>query len=173
VDTQRPTRRRRWPFLAAAAALCTTAAVLLGPLAFAATLFTDDFTDGNADGWSKSGGTWSVVTDGSAVYRQSKTASDLARAFAGQTGWSDYTVQARVRPLAFDGTGADRFAGLAARSTGSTSYDRVVLLSGNRVELQAVRSGAAAHHPAAARRSFRPGETRPWRRGEPWRRHAG
>src|SRR5688500_14139268 len=101
------------------------------------TLFTDDFQDGNANGWSKSGGTWSVVTDGSAVYRQSKTASDLARAFAGQTGWSDYSVQARVRPLAFDGTGGDRFAGLAARSGGSTSYDRVVLLSGNRVELQA------------------------------------
>ncbi|UWZ59599.1 right-handed parallel beta-helix repeat-containing protein [Dactylosporangium aurantiacum] len=49
---------------------------------------------------------------------------------------------ARVRPLAFDGAGTDRFAGLAARSTGSTSYDRLVLLSGDRVELQAVRSGA-------------------------------
>ncbi|MEV4510150.1 right-handed parallel beta-helix repeat-containing protein [Dactylosporangium sp. NPDC049525] len=140
MDTQQT--RRRWPFLAAAAVLCTTAAVVFGPLAFAATLFADDFNDGNANGWSKSGGTWSVVTDGSGVYRQSKAAGDLSRAFAGQTGWSDYTAEARVRPLAFDGTGADRFAGLAARSGGSTSYDRVVLLSGNRAELQAVRSGA-------------------------------
>ena len=44
------------------------------------TLFTDDFEDGNANGWSKSGGSWAVVTDGSQVYRQSGTSSDRARA---------------------------------------------------------------------------------------------
>src|SRR5262245_65869582 len=33
------------------------------------TLFADDFEDGNADGWTKSGGGWSVASDGSQVYR--------------------------------------------------------------------------------------------------------
>ena len=31
--------------------------------------FCDDFEDGNADGWTPSGGTWSVITDGSHVYQ--------------------------------------------------------------------------------------------------------
>src|SRR5882672_3511156 len=34
-------------------------------------LFSDDFQDGNDSGWTKSSGTWSVVTDGSLAYRQS------------------------------------------------------------------------------------------------------
>jgi hypothetical protein len=118
--------------------------VLLATTASAATLFGDDFEDGNANGWSKSGGSWSIVADGSQVYRQGNTTSDLARVFAGSTAWTDYAVQARVRPIAFDGTGTDRFAGIATRVTGSTSFDRLVLLSAGRAELQAVRSGTVS-----------------------------
>ncbi len=101
--------------------------------ASAATLFSDDFQDGNSSGWSKSGGEWSVVSDGSQVLQQSKLDSELARQFAGSTSWANYTVQARVKPTGFDGSGA--FAGIAARSTGSTTMYRLVLLSG-RAELQ-------------------------------------
>ena len=64
-------------------------------------LFADNFEDGNADGWTKSGGSWSVVSDGSLVYRQSSTSSD-ARARAGSTSLTNYAVQARVKPLAFN-----------------------------------------------------------------------
>jgi hypothetical protein len=53
------------------------------------TLFTDDFEDGNATGWSKSGGSWAVVSDGSLVYRQSGTSSD-AKARAGSMSWTNY-----------------------------------------------------------------------------------
>ena len=35
------------------------------------TLFSDDFEDGNANGWTKSGGSWAVASDGSLVYRPS------------------------------------------------------------------------------------------------------
>src|SRR5262245_59267724 len=65
------------------------------------TLFSDNFEDGNADGWQKSGGSWSVVTDGSLVYRQTSTSAD-ARVRAGSTSLTDYAVQARVKPLAFN-----------------------------------------------------------------------
>ncbi|MFY1695655.1 MULTISPECIES: right-handed parallel beta-helix repeat-containing protein [unclassified Solwaraspora] len=139
--------RRRRPRAPALAALTVTGTVLLiaGALlatgitgAWAATLFSDDFDDGDAAGWSKSGGTWTVVTDGSRVLRQSKTDAGLARMFAGSSSWTDYQVQARVKPLSW--TSAGGFAGLAARSPGATSFDRLALLDG-RVELQAVRSG--------------------------------
>ena len=35
------------------------------------TEFSDNFEDGNTSGWSQSGGSWSVVTDGSKVLSQS------------------------------------------------------------------------------------------------------
>ena len=47
-------RLRAWAVAAAAALLCAA----LGTSARSQTLFSDDFQDGNADGWTKSGGTW-------------------------------------------------------------------------------------------------------------------
>ncbi|MEU9834172.1 right-handed parallel beta-helix repeat-containing protein [Streptosporangium sp. NPDC048047] len=129
----------RWVSATTAAALIV-AALATASAALAATMFNDDFEDGEAGDWSKSGGSWSVVSDGSRALRQAKLDSDLARAFAGSSAWADYAVQARVRPLAFDG--AARVVGLAARSTSSTSFDRLVLVNDGRAELQAVRSGA-------------------------------
>ncbi|MDG4767672.1 right-handed parallel beta-helix repeat-containing protein [Solwaraspora sp. WMMD406] len=131
-------RRRRWlPVLAAAVATVLIAANVTS--ASAATLFGDDFEDGNTSGWSKSGGTWSVADDGSRVLRQSKADAGLARMFAGSSSWTDYRIQSRVKPLSW--TTSAGFAGIAARSPGSTSFDRLALFDG-RVELQAVRSGS-------------------------------
>ena len=71
-------------------AVCgTLLAMMIGAIGFGIsaqtqTLFSDDFQDGNANGWTKSGGTWSVVTDGSLVYLQSGTSADT-RARAGST----------------------------------------------------------------------------------------
>jgi hypothetical protein len=58
------------------------AALAVASVASAATLFTDDFQDGNLNGWTRSGGTWSVVTDGTLALRQSSTSS-TARALGG------------------------------------------------------------------------------------------
>lgn len=133
--------RLRDMLAAAITGLVAAGAVLLaGPTAHAATLLSDDFEDGNANGWSKSGGEWSVVSDGSLVLRQSKLGSSLARQFNGSTSWADYTVQARVRPLAFDGTG--RFVAIAARSTSATKMYRLALFENDRVELQAVNGSS-------------------------------
>src|SRR5688572_8480426 len=101
------------------AVLIVSALVAFTPTAFAATLFSDNFDDGNANGWSKSGGSWSVVTDGSPAYRQTSTGSD-AKAQAGTTTWTDYAAQARVRPLAFNGSG--RYAAVLARAQNMTNF---------------------------------------------------
>ena len=59
-------------------------------LAFAdTTLFSDNFESGSTSNWSKSGGTWAVVTDGSRVLQQSSAGSDLAREFNGSSAWTD------------------------------------------------------------------------------------
>src|SRR5262245_8753120 len=134
-----PLGRRRARLLLGALA---SAAVVVGmvfavvPSASAATLFSDNFESGNSTNWSKSGGAWAVVTDGSKVFQQSNLTSDLARVFAGSTSWTNYSLQARVKPLAFSGT--TPFVGIGARTASNTQFYRLALLSSNRVELQAV-----------------------------------
>ncbi|MEU4623485.1 right-handed parallel beta-helix repeat-containing protein [Actinoplanes sp. NPDC023801] len=119
------------------------ATLLLGMMtgAHAATLLSDDFEDGNASGWSTNGGSWSVATDGSRVYRQGGTSSD-ARAVTGTASWTDYAVQARVKPTAFNGS--NRFAAVLARVQSSTSYYYLALRSNNTVELKRLDGGSSA-----------------------------
>lgn len=59
-------------------------------------LFSDDFEDGNSTGWTVVNGSWSVVTDGTKVFKQSGTTGE-AMAYAGNTSWTNYTVQAKVK----------------------------------------------------------------------------
>jgi pectate lyase len=110
------------------------------PAARAETLLSDTFEDSNLDGWTRSGGSWSVASDGSQVARQSSTSSD-ARALAGQTDWSNYTVQARVKALSFNGS--DRFVALLARAQSATSYYYLTLRSGNTVQLKKLANGSS------------------------------
>ncbi|HZM76602.1 MAG TPA: hypothetical protein VFC19_12795 [Candidatus Limnocylindrales bacterium] len=111
-------------------ALAATAAVVMVGFtvgiwfstASAATLFSDDFNDGNASGWSTSGGTWSVS---SGVYSQSGMSAD-AKAQAGSTSWTAQSVTARVRPNGF-GTNASRGAGIMARAQSTSSFYALTL----------------------------------------------
>src|SRR6266542_2983534 len=112
----------------------------LGAEAQNQTLFSDNFEDGNANGWTKSGGSWSVVSDGSLVYRQSGTSSD-ARARAGSTSMTNYAVQARVKPLAFNGS--NRFVALLARAQSMTSYYYLALRNNNQLELKKLVGGSS------------------------------
>src|SRR5256885_12589470 len=110
-----PRLSRRWwvAGMAAGVAGLTAVTVLgLGPAALAATLFSDNFESGAASSWSKSGGTWSVVSDGSQVLQESSSTSDLARDFNGTTSWTDYSLQASVKPLAYGSS--DGLVGIAA-----------------------------------------------------------
>ncbi len=140
MGSQTRSRRRSWKLLAAGGT-ATLAIGLIGvtQLAFAATVFSANFEDGTTNGWSKSGGTWTVVTDGTKAVQQSKGSSENARLFAGDTGWTSYTVQARVKPLSL---GSGGFVGLLARASSSTTFYRLALMPGNLMQLQAVNSGA-------------------------------
>jgi hypothetical protein len=131
-------RQTRLAVVSAGVALMIGLVVSVATSASAATLFSDDFNDGNANGWTTSGGTWSVVTDGTGVYRQSGTSGD-ARARAGQSSWTNYSVTARVKPTAVNGT--NRFAAVLARTQSATSYYYVALRSNNTVELKKLVNG--------------------------------
>ncbi|WP_117208223.1 pectate lyase family protein [Allorhizocola rhizosphaerae] len=107
--------------VAVTTAVVTATALWMGT-ANAATLFSDDFNDGNADGWTRSGGTW-VVSSG--AYTQTGTGSD-AKAQAGSTSWTAQSVTARVRPTAW-GSNSNRAVGVAARATGLSTFYSLVL----------------------------------------------
>src|SRR4051812_29993120 len=126
-------KNTRLAAVAAAASGLTlvVAAVLSSPAASAATLFADNFDDGNADGWSKSGGSWSVVTDTTPVWRQSGTSSD-ARALGGST-WTDQSVQARVKPTGFGAS--NRHVAVTARAQNTSNYYYLALTGSGSVEL--------------------------------------
>ncbi|HKQ73186.1 MAG TPA: fibronectin type III domain-containing protein, partial [Blastocatellia bacterium] len=117
----------------ALAILGTLFAILIGYGISAQTqLFSDNFQDGNSDGWARSSGTWAVVTDGSLAYRQSGTSSD-SNSRAGSASWTNISVQARVRPIAFNG--ADRYVGVMTRVVNSNHYYFIALQNGNRLIL--------------------------------------
>ncbi|GAA2500661.1 family 16 glycoside hydrolase [Winogradskya humida] len=129
-------------------ALVTAGLVISVATAQAATVFTADFESGSTSAWSKSGGTWSIVADGSPTLRQTVATGENAREFAGDTAWTDYTVSARVKPLSFASNG---FAGLLARAGSATTFYRLALLPGNQAQLQAVNSGAVTVLGTASR----------------------
>ncbi len=104
-----------------------------GPNANAATLFSEDFEDGNSTGWSTSNGSWSVVTDGNRVYKQSST-STTAHAYNGTASWAAYSVQARVKALSFNGTA--RYFGLLARYQSSSNYYFLALSNAGTLEIR-------------------------------------
>jgi fibronectin type 3 domain-containing protein len=106
-------------------------AILIGYRISAQTqLFSDDFQDGNDNGWTKSSGTWAVVTDGSLAYRQSGTSAD-SNSRTGSSSWTNISVQARLKPIAFNG--ADRYVGVMTRVVNSNHYYFFALQNGNRL----------------------------------------
>lgn len=101
-------------------AFVLTVVIGLSTMASAATLFSDDFNDGNAN------------VSGS--YQQSGTSAG-ARALSGTSSWSDYTVQARVRPNAF-GSAASRAAGIAARAQSTSNFYSLMLTGTGSVQIR-------------------------------------
>ncbi|GAB7041674.1 MULTISPECIES: pectate lyase family protein [Catenuloplanes] len=130
---------RRVAHTIALAAVAAVAAVYAAPAASAASLLTDTFEDGNSNGWSKSGGSWSVVSDGSFAYRQTGTSAD-ARTYTGTASWTDYSVRARVKPTGFNGSG--RTAGITARVQSGSAYYGLALSNAGRIELFERAGGA-------------------------------
>ena len=101
----------------------------------------DDFEDGNASDWTPIAGSgFTVVSNGtSRVYRQ----SSLVGA-AGSTptvmDWKNQSIQADVKPTAFDG--ADRWFGLTLRQTDPNNYYYLTMRSSNSVQIKKLVNGA-------------------------------
>jgi hypothetical protein len=83
------------------------------------TLASDNFEDGNASGWTTNGGTWSVAQDGTEMYKQAN-ASGTYTSSIGDSGWTDYTVQAKVKPLSFNGSTGS--VGIRSRYTSDSNF---------------------------------------------------
>ncbi|MEU4831987.1 family 16 glycoside hydrolase [Streptosporangium sp. NPDC023615] len=80
----------------------------------ATVLLADDFGDGDAAGWTTSGGTWSIT---GGAYSQTSVAAGESLAVTGSAAWTDYTVQGRVR---LNNAGAN--AGLVLRYAGPADF---------------------------------------------------
>ncbi|BCY12003.1 cellulose-binding protein [Actinoplanes sp. L3-i22] len=136
----RARRMRRLAGASALAALVIAGLAVTVATAEAATVFSADFESGSTSAWSKSGGTWSVVTDGTQVLQQSDTTSERAREFGGTASWTNYAVQARVKATAFGSTSG--VVALTARAAGATKMYRLSLTGGNKVQLEAMNGSA-------------------------------
>ncbi len=102
--------RTKLKALASIVAASSIAGLLVFQQAYAASLFSDNFNDGQADGWSTQNGSWSVVTDsGSPVYYQSSTSE--GRASTGSSSWTNYSVEARVKVDNWNGSNRVYVAG--------------------------------------------------------------
>ncbi|HKU89387.1 MAG TPA: hypothetical protein VJP84_06320 [Steroidobacteraceae bacterium] len=95
----------------------------------------DTFATGNGAGWTPvPGSQWAVVqSGGTRVYRQSNTAGN-AGAVLDTGDWKNQSIQADVKPTAFDGN--DRWVGLATRRTDASNYYYVSLRSSGIVVLR-------------------------------------
>lgn len=88
-------------------------------------LFSDDFQDGNADGWTffttNTASSWGVMADSAdaanLVLAHGSNANNEAYATAGEAGWQDYSVEARVKLR-----NVEPYPGLLARYTNSNNY---------------------------------------------------
>src|SRR5262249_6291633 len=63
------------------------------------TLFSDDFSDGNANGWTPTNAAeWSVVSDGTEfTYHRAASAATWNDSLIGQYSWTDTSVEATVK----------------------------------------------------------------------------
>src|SRR5690606_1267866 len=105
-------------------------------------LVADDFQDGDADGWTPSGGsTWSVVTDGTLAYRQTdETATPGPMSVTGDSGWTDQIIEVDAKLIAT--SGSNRWFGLLARYTDVDNYYYIAFRTSNVIELKKMVGGS-------------------------------
>ena len=96
-------------------------------------LFQDNFETGTAAGWNATAGTWSVVLDGSNhVYRNSNTSGDNW-SYNGSAAWTDYAIEALIKPLTWNSGGIARIFG---RWQDANDWYYVNLTADNHIQLR-------------------------------------
>ena len=133
--TPRARGRLRRPLWLAIGAGAVASALVLGMTvnANAAEIFFDTFEDGNATGWTRTNGSWSVVADGTQVYRQGSTGAD-ARAIAGAGSGSFAVATGRAKPIAYK-SGANGLVALVGSATSLSNYYYIGLRANGTLEL--------------------------------------
>src|SRR5262245_34387460 len=112
------------------------------------TLFMDDFESGVAK-WDITQGTCSAMADTTTVFNCINGGNE-ARAVAGDVGWGEYTVQAKVKVNAMD---AGRRIYLAGRFTDSSNWYGAAIYNGNPFEVQ-IRKKVAGTSSDVARTPY-------------------
>jgi hypothetical protein len=138
--------RRSTSILASAAAVIAAFLVPAAGPAHAATSVNENFESGVAHGFTVVTGTYSIISDGSMVYR---TTSDSARSVVGDPASTDVSVQADVKVASWS-TSTGRTAGLIARYTDVNDYYLFVYEDG----LLKIKKKAAGTLTDLATRSF-------------------
>lgn len=103
-------------------------------------LFSDDFEDGNSTGWTVVNGSWSVVTDGTKVFKQSSTSGE-GLVYAGNSSWTNYTVEAKLKLY---NVGANTASGIIARYADGNNYYLLRLHGSGKVQLYKKAGGTFA-----------------------------
>ncbi len=86
-------------------------------------LFFDDFNGGSTANWTPSGGTWAICQPSGLSKKYCKTDTGDGYSFAGQTSWTNYSVQGSVN-LGDDTTG---FLGILGRATDTNHWYQLSL----------------------------------------------
>ncbi len=113
------------------------------------TLYAEDFELGTAVGWTGLAGTWAVATDSeNYVYKNTANVTVAGNganvndnwAVYGSPTWTDYALEARVKPLSFPGTAG--IVRLFARWQNPTNWYYETLTKDGHVQLRRYRNGA-------------------------------
>ena len=109
-----------------------------------ATLLNEDFEAGAAQ-WITSGpGTATVKTDGSKVYDLADPMSKVFLAAAGDVGWANVIVQARVKIVSWAGSSSSDYAGICARLADVDNYTCITLRGDTKVALREDVAGSGS-----------------------------
>ncbi len=109
-------------------------------------LFFEDFEEGAAANWIRSPNTmgdWSIVCDGSLVYRQNTQTDEFRVSVAGSMDWTDQVVEARVKVLSFASGGPADLVGLYGRFKDLDNHYYVALRNDGRIGIRMKLSGSS------------------------------
>jgi hypothetical protein len=120
-------------------------------------LFADDF-EGAAKNWiSVPSDGWSVVSDGTKVFRQGTLDNELRVSSAGDAAWTDEAVEARVKVLAFTGSSTSYLAGVFVRFKDLDNHYFVALQSDGHVKIKKKSAGSSTSVSSQADATIAPG----------------
>ena len=106
----------------------------------AGTLFSDDFEDGDYNGWTVAQSTFSIVTDGTKALYHNNTSTE-GRISAGNQSWANYSVKASIK---VDNYNSSRVL-LCGRYKDANNYYAASLYNGTTLELRKKVGGSSTN----------------------------